>query len=311
MNSGSHKMYDYEVAPPPGVWEKIESALDESELDLKFPSALYNYQAEPPAHTWEKIANALDEPLVSDYAAKLGSIEVAPPAAAWEKISMALEPAPVRRMTNPWLKYAAAAVIIGLLAWGGVQLFNNNKKTEVAANSEKDIPAQLITNPGKEIMTAADGNLAVAEMNAAIEEARNDAALEESKRTYASLDVSRKRSKVKNAADFLFISEEYDYPEGVASGTPRGLDFTAAPPAEEPPVDMTKRYIVLMTPEGNIFRMSKKLGNLVCCVSGEEMDKDCMDQMKKWREKIANPSATHTPGNFLDLLHMLNTMQDN
>ena len=120
--------------------------------------------------------------------------------------------------------------------------------------------------------------------------------------------MSAGRTKVKKAADFFFASEDDEF---APSGQSRGLDF-GEPQDPTPPVevDLTNRYIVLMTPDGNIIRMSKKLRNLVCCVSGEEVDKDCVDQMKKWREKIANPAATHTPGNFLDLLHMLNSLQD-
>ena len=42
-----------------------------------------------------------------------------------------------------------------------------------------------------------------------------------------------------------------------------------------------------MTPDGNIIRMSKKWSGLVCCVSGEEQDEDCKNQIKKWQKKIA------------------------
>jgi hypothetical protein len=66
-----------------------------------------------------------------------------------------------------------------------------------------------------------------------------------------------------------------------------------------------------MTPDGNIIRMSKKLKELICCVSGEEQDKDCIDQMKKWRERLANPSASHSSSNFMDILHLVNSMQEN
>ncbi len=41
--------------------------------------------------------------------------------------------------------------------------------------------------------------------------------------------------------------------------------------------------------------MSKKLGNIVCCVAGEEQDDECKDQLKKWQEKIAaSPVAPRT-----------------
>jgi hypothetical protein len=309
MSSGSHhKMYDYEVAPPAGIWDKIVAELDESELTLKFPSALYNFQVNPPAHNWQKISAALDgSSLVSDYAAKLSGIEVAPPAAAWEKIKTALDPQPAPRRIPAFLKYAAAAAIIGFLAWGGVRMFNGQRTPDsTIASDQNTYSPEHQPEPGKE-SAAVNGEIAMADLNASLEEARNDAALEESKKTYARLDVSAKRTKVKNAADFFFVADDY-----ASTVQTRKIDFDE-PEDPMPPVepDLTKRYIVLMTPDGNIIRMSKKLRNLVCCVSGEEVDKDCVDQMKKWREKIASPSTTHTPGNFLDLLQMLNSMQDN
>ena len=75
-------------------------------------------------------------------------------------------------------------------------------------------------------------------------------------------------------------------------------------------IDMAARYAMLMTPDGNFIRISKKLGDLVCCVSGEEQDDECTDQLKKWRKKIANAPVAPSPGNFMDILDMLHTLKD-
>ena len=37
-NGFDHKMYNYEVMPPTGVWERIAQELDDSEIAAKFPS---------------------------------------------------------------------------------------------------------------------------------------------------------------------------------------------------------------------------------------------------------------------------------
>ncbi|MEO7983813.1 MAG: hypothetical protein ABI688_07010, partial [Bacteroidota bacterium] len=148
----------------------------------------------------------------------------------------------------------------------------------------------------------ADENMAVSDIMASMEEARNDAALEDSKKTFAKLDVSTTRSKIKNAANFFFVPDNDDIP-----GT-RGLDYETT---QSPAIDISNRYIMLMTPEGNIIRMSKKLRELVCCVSGEVEDKECVDQMKKWRDILANPSINHSSNNFIDLLSLMDCMQDN
>ncbi len=303
MSSGlQHKMYNFELPPPAGVWEKIAVELDESELSNKFPSTLHNIQITPPVHVWQGIAVALDEPaFVNDYAAKLGGIEIAPPAAAWNKIKTSLDAAlPEQRKIVPFLRYAAAAVVIGFLAWGGISLFDNKKSSDnTLTKSQTTIPVENTLN-NTAIFT--DEDIAVTDVAASMEEARNDAALEASKKTFAKLDATVTRSKIKNAANFFFVADEYE-----PTGT-RGLDIE---PEETPSMDVSNRYIMLMTPDGNIIRMSKKLKELVCCVSGELQDKDCVDQMKKWRDILGNPSINHSSNSFIDILSLMDCMQDN
>jgi hypothetical protein len=67
---------------------------------------------------------------------------------------------------------------------------------------------------------------------------------------------------------------------------------------------------MLMTPNGQIIRISKKLGDLVCCVSGEDQDQECQDQLKKWRQKIANAPVAPSPGNFMDILSLLQSIKE-
>jgi hypothetical protein len=65
---------------------------------------------------------------------------------------------------------------------------------------------------------------------------------------------------------------------------------------------------MLMTPNG-IVRVSKKLGDIVCCVTGEAEDEDCKDQLKKWQQKMA--TTTVAPGNFMDILTLVSSLNDN
>ena len=314
MSSGlQNKMYTYEVPPPSGIWEQIAAELDESELSQKFPSGLRNIEMAPPAFVWQKIAAVLDEPqLINDYSSKLTGIEVTPPADIWNKIATALneKQVPVVRKQKrffSFIKYAAAAAIMGFLTWGGIQLFNNKTSdTSVAKQEPSLLKESTVTAASVEGSANMHENLAVTDVEAAIEEARNDAALEASKKTFAKLDFATTRSKIKNAADFFFVADDYE-PTGTRGFTMDPQDYLPEPP----PVDIANRYIMLITPDGKIIRMSKKFGDLVCCVSGEEQDKDCIDQMQKWREKIANPSKTHSPGNFMDIISLLKSLQEN
>lgn len=306
MSSGiKNKMYNLEVMPPAAVWGNIAAELDESALSQKFPSRLHTIEIIPPTRVWQSIIASLDEQLLEkNYAEKLTNIHVTPPPAVWNKITKSLHTENEttlfkQRKISPFLRYAAAAVIIGFLAWGGVQLFTESAE-------KKDIAKQALIQSNNVTETAAakpnlDENIALKDITASLEEARNDAALEASKKTYARLDVAASGSKIKNAADFYFVTDNFE-----PTGT-RGFNID---PIATPSIDITNRYILLMTPDGNIIRMSKKLRELVCCVSGEDQDKDCIDQMKKWRENISNPSTTHTSSNFIDVLDIVKSMQE-
>lgn len=268
-----NKILNYEVAPPVGVWDKIAYALDESEL--AFPSRLYEAEVIPPVSAWNKIANSLD--------------------ADQETVI------PQRRRISPLLKYAAAAVVIGLLAWGGIRVLNNGSGNKELVNQEAQQHEKNSTAPlTDQNNDAPDENIASADNNISVEEARNDAALEASKKTFAKLDMPAKSRIKEIAAGYYFAS---------SAGTENIPEIL--PPDEINPGNLSSRYITLMTPEGNIIRMSKKLTDMVCCVSGEDENDECMDQIKKWREKIICSPACHSTGSFMDILGLVSSLQDN
>ena len=143
-------------------------------------------------------------------------------------------------------------------------------------------------------------NLSAADNTSLSDEARNDAALEASKKTFAKLDIPV-RSRIKEiASGFSFASSL----ETINNSAIISND-------EINPGDLSNRYITLITPEGNIIRMSKKLTDMVCCVSGEDEDKDCIDQIKKWREKIVCSPSCHSTGSFMDILRLVDALQEN
>ncbi len=65
MSSLKDRIYNYEVTPPAGAWEKIAINLDEAELANNFPERLYNAEAAPPAKAWEKINASLNPETVA------------------------------------------------------------------------------------------------------------------------------------------------------------------------------------------------------------------------------------------------------
>jgi hypothetical protein len=308
MSDGlKNKMYHYEVTPPASAWEKIRQELDGQVLSSSTLKKMQLLEANPPSDTWQKISRQLDESGFSgQVAASLGNMEVNPPARAWNKIRLELDSEtaadnqPARKLI-PWMKYAAAAVFIGLLTLTGIRLLNNNQSTE------KSTATVFTTNTVTDLPATANSPV-VQTTEQTSDDMRNDAALEESKHTFAKLDLPAK-TRMRGAAAFSFVAKP-SY-----SVTTRGLgmeDYTQEPEppmVAEPAAGASGRYIVMMTPEGNIVRISK-LSDLVCCVSGQEQDLNCSEQMQKWRTQLACTEGTHSPGNFMDILSLIATLDN-
>ncbi|HEX7847663.1 MAG TPA: anti-sigma factor domain-containing protein, partial [Chitinophagaceae bacterium] len=205
------------------------------------------------------------------------------------------------------------AIITGI-AFGSFRLLSGTSTKEEIAK-ETTIPATTQpSSPNNEAIVSTP-----VEQPDPEQEARNDAALEESKQLFASLDLSDKRR-------ISSLSEEHllAMADPISAAANINPDNTYRDPQctyvnspsfalneDNSPIDMANRYVMLMTPDGHFIRISKKLGPLVCCVSGEEADEDCNNQMKKWREKLASPSAGTSSGNFLELLHLIHNFKEN
>ncbi len=301
-NKFSSLLYNIEVAPPATTWEKIVADLDNAQPQNEFPSRIYNIEVNPPETTWEKIVAALDEPrFQNEFPSRLYNMEVAPPAMVWEKVaaglnltSRSVSSTPLRRV-SPILRYAAAAIFIGAVAYGIMKLTVNtgiNENNTVVLKINKDSSTADLNKAGDR------GKTETPKINTS----ENDAdAIEKSKAVLAKIERPIKRV-TRAIRSSLITSNDEDF-----ANTDLSKSIYAY--ADHIP-DIADRYVMLMTPDGNIIRMSKKWGNLLCCVSGEEQDADCKYQLKKWQEKIATSSLAPSPGNFMDILGLVNSLNE-
>lgn len=263
MSSLQNKMNNYEVVPPASVWDRVAAALDESASGQEFPNKLYH-------------------------------AEVAPPAAAWDHIEAALHPGetkviPLRKRAIPaFVRYVAAAILIGAVAFGVLQITGSSPGDNLAGNNTD---TSSLKNGKKTNNLPQQGNLTSPK--------EGDMLLAQVEPVTKPLTPKTHTAAISNALyGNLAATDQYDLYEDPLY-------------QYEPIPNPADRYIMFMTPEGNIIRMSKKLGDLVCCVSGEEQDEDCKSQIKKWQEKLATSPAASSPGNFLDILTLLNSLDEN
>lgn len=322
-----HRIYNYEVPPPGGVWDKITEALDDSHIGEKFSKKLLFASEIPPVAAWTSISNTLNElHLSNQYPSTLYNLEASPPPKAWDKIAASLPVKPAidntrRTPVIPFLRYAAAAVIIGAVVFGTISLLNrtsgDSSSNDLAGNnstlnnqsSNTQSPTTGTINP--ETTQPVENKTPVIS-----DEERNDRALEASKQTYASLGYNpQQRMKKVNEeffrtpADPIEVSANfnpvhtYEELECTEVNTPSFASGSSS-------IDMAGRYAMLLSPDGHFIRVSKKLGDLVCCVTGEEQDDACIDQLNKWRRKMANSPVTPAPGNFLDIVDLVRTLKE-
>ncbi|MBL0271418.1 MAG: hypothetical protein IPP99_22725 [Chitinophagaceae bacterium] len=302
-------LLNHEVAPPEGSWQQIATALDEAANGYRFPEKLYQLEITAPSSSWDIISQQLDEAAQEGTVAeKLYAAELTPPIAAWNHIQLALETEdavaqPVIKRFYPFWKYAVAAIVIGFLGFAAWQFLLSPEKTAIT-------PIASINTPELEALTHASAGIDAALNNeeesvrlntSADPEAREAAALESSKKTFAKLDFSPAR-RAAIAASFSF--DELLSPEEINDN--HHLGFAEAIPTTGKKDD---RYVVLMTPDGHFIRMSKKLGNMVCCVAGEEKDTHCSNMMDKWQKQLACSDAAH-PGNFMDILSLVSSLEE-
>ena len=300
------KLYDYEVNPSEVVWGRIAIVLDD-EINAEFPQKLYDAEVPPPVDAWNKIETVLDEDIKEEYPAKLYNLEVAPPAKTWEKISAALEEEkaltyiPSKRKIVPFLRYAVAACFIGLIAFGSLKLLNR-KTTDQVAESKKILPQN---GPAKIIQPGSQKNLAVQP----IPSGNNN--LPGERTALAKADIESRRKIVQTK----YMAQTVD-PSPIAMSSPFSFQQTSLSgniPGSNSMVSESDRYLMFMNPDGYLIRMSKKLAEALGCFytnGNSEEYKQCQEQIKKWRDKIALSSATSSPDNFMDILDIIKSVQD-
>jgi hypothetical protein len=197
---------------------------------------------------------------------------------------------------SPLFRYAAAAIVIGLIGFTIVRFVisngsNSGNATTVAENKDSIKSSNTVSETSKEADTVANG-----ELNESSSTQQNENLLAAG----PSAEKTGKKVTQRTVSNKIGVPR---YPE---------TDLSQSVYAYENHVpDISERYVMLMTPDGNFIRMAKKWSELLCCVSGEEQDPECKDQLKKWQQKIATSTLASSPSNFMDILGLVNSLQEN
>ncbi|MFV0606329.1 MAG: hypothetical protein ACK5NK_10865 [Niabella sp.] len=284
--SSQHKLYNYEVSPPAGAWERIAQELNDVNEYKNISNKLHNLQVDVPAPVWDRIDAALSEEKSLDIiAAKLSDIEVMPPISIWDKLQTVLDstestnrkPAPVISIKKRITKYAVAAITIGIVVLTAFLFIqkSNNKGAQIASFEEKQENSNTVIT-----QTLPD---------TPVTEPKTDEVYQPVTLTNVpnhSSTTSHTKS-VKQASKTVTTSRGNTYATTVEKNH-----------------ETNGRYIVLMTEEGNVVRMNKKVSRLADCIAGEDPSHECNSQISKWQKEIANMPVLASPDNILGLLEL-------
>ena len=293
-------------------------------MSNEFQERLYNYEFNPPATVWDKIILALDQPpATEEFPPKLYNLQIPPPPGVWQKISSALtknnevkHPVPFINRIRTYYRYAAAAVLVGFITFLISFLINkqnianvakeqiipvkqnsispqknndqNNKQkqettvltTQVPEPNKKRLIAASFSNPGKSLAQLLQNkmiNIPVAYSSP------------------ATLQTNYSADNLENDTEYL------DY-------SPPAITYDPSK------ISQINNYILLLRPDGNIIRVSKKFADMIGCMytpSLNSSDENCREQIKTWRKKMAKSLVTPSQDNFMDILTLIKSLQEN
>lgn len=284
------KIYDVEVTPPTGAWNNIARELDDLENNRALSERLTTLEVTPPASLWNKISDTLDVAGQEEkLAGKLYGTEVTPPPMAWDNITKELDDQKALEIIEK--KLSNIQVTPPNAAWVNIIKELEGKKQE---------PALVVPmNHGWLKYAAAACFIAIVSISAFFILTDNNS---NTNYTAGNSVKSNGTPNVKNALQTGTQQANAGNSQQQALKGIRTKLGNAYSASNERNSDLQNRYIILMTQDGNIVRMSKKVSNMADCIAGE--DHSCDDQISKWQKEMASSNAASSPDNFLDILDM-------
>lgn len=319
----SETLYNHEEIPPATTRSNIFNAIDSEAQETKFRNKVLNLEVQPPASVWNKIADHLVDQPQQNFSKRIYEYHVTPPANLWNKIISVLEnehtASPVisiRKNYSRLYRIAAAAAIIGILIWAGFSLFfngngNKNGNNNIANESTKKVVPEIPVLKTNENTLS---NNIKANISSSVINFNDPVAHVTPSVTYPK---KRLKSVPKNLADqayALTAPEIHSGSNDITITDTESLHTKKKNVAGNTDNATEARYLVYLTEQGDIVKLSKKLADLKCIyekdgnINQDALSKSdaaqCMDQVKYWQEKMAN-SSLQSSSNPLELIEIL------
>ena len=278
-------------------------------MSTNFAHKILNADIPPPASAWEKIAAELDKQAATGFVHKVADASIEPPASAWQKIASAIDALPVQgkriSINRGWVKWTAAAVLIGLVAIAAINFFNTGIETN-QVNASKVEPEKNTTVPS----TQPDTNSTADEITATTLNPNTqlaDNVQPSNPRRARSTSGTQPQLRVRHASiesagmerENLLVAEAEPLVNNNVSTTPANIIH--APD-----------YFVVTAPNGEKVRISSKFSEAVTSLyGGDNVDYLWKLRFDSWKSKLmTNPSFIPSAGNFLDIAELKDMLKE-
>jgi hypothetical protein len=311
------KLFDLEIDPPGKMWDKIAAALDD-EVAAEFPAHLHDLEIKPPSKVWSGVAAALDSGVALNFPNKLYNLELQPPIDSWQKISIALDKermvpgiSPVRRI--PVYKYVVAASLLALIGFGVKWLTTERIGAEVAIQntSTQKIEAQP---KNEDNLPNTQTTISTEDQKSASQKPAVTNNLPKEGPRQAVAFASNTKSNTRRSGNYMTAAYKIPKPAFASSDGFCMTNLKTNVPGNKPNFsDAAYRYLVFENDNCELIRMSKKLAEKLGCNAPDQNTpeyQNCIQQLKKWSEKIAQMNITPSPDNFMNIFELLKSTEE-
>ena len=298
------KLFNLEVSPPSGAWEKISQQLDEEfdQADIRLSQKLSEATAIPPDHIWDSIAAAVP--------------------AKRERKRMAMV------IPIAWQRVAVAAILLGFVATLVIYFANTGTEkpdVTVAINPSHPDSNKKSADNSKEPIVPKNPLPAP---TIAITNAPTQRSIENTIPENVNNEVKYAVNSSSNNHRSLNYSHS-GYIGSIKNSTPINIDGPSIrdnkgriildPALVTAPDD--KNYIIVTAPNGEQTRISSKFLYLLSSLNEPDQAeyKDLpawlragwKKRFNQWKEKIQQSSFVPSAGNFLDVLEFNELIKEN
>lgn len=288
---------------------------------------LLGMEVAPPPTSWNFIARSLEQNNVNPFSGiqhKMNTVEIPPPATVWSSIEESLnknakEVISIRNNQHlAWMRWAAAAIFIGLIALGAVWYYgntsseNNNIANSLAqtentqTNSNSNLPGNKKPDTVQKLNSGENNDRNASPYSSAHLTPEQEDAY--TKSLLAVNDIPLKRV----LPDPVNYEDHYSPAEGVKL-VARDINDNIATGINAITAD--NNYFITSGPNGEVVRVSHKLADVISMMDDNSIPDYINMESIEWKQRLYTlrskiSKIAPAPENFLDIIQLANLLKE-